>query len=436
MDFLNRLKTSAMNLFKPMATSGPVGATLNVANTIGGLATQPQTPKPTQTFSQTINSSIPTPAPVPQQNFQQPPTQPTTPAPNPYVTDNTFKIDTSNVTSRNLAPTNTVNDVLNYRKEVEARYAPLLEQYQAQVNNPDYLQAQQNLITANAGYRQGLNDIMAKPIGMDFQTGQAAALTRDASLKLQALADVAKYYEAQRTNNLSGIEQRINTQSGIDKMVQDYQQGLATQNKPFTVGEGSSIYNPLTGQIEFTNPKTQATGINGLTTQQATLFNNVVNKYNASPLITASRRTAVLKDTIDQIKKDPGNAAQQLNLVYAYVQALDTYQSAVREGELGLVNSIDSKIGQFKNSIEKINNGQIVRPEVALQIADAATNIVNTINSAAKSQEEVYKSQANTLGLGDAWSQFTGNFTPSYQQGGSTGENVVQTKVGPINTNW
>lgn len=159
-----------------------------------------------------------------------------------------------------------------------------------------------------------------------------------------------------------------------------------------------------------------APGSGGLTPGQVNAFNSIVSKYNASPLIAAADRTPVLSATIANIRKDPSNGAQQLNLAYSYIQALDTYQSAVREGELSLVNSIDSRIGQVKGQIEKIQNGQIVRPEVALQIADAAQMVVDTINSAAKQKAQSYASQANVVGLGPYWNQYVSGFNQGYNQ--------------------
>lgn len=149
--------------------------------------------------------------------------------------------------------------------------------------------------------------------------------------------------------------------------------------------------------------------------QKASIFNSIVGKYNASPLIMASDRLPVLEEAIRAIQENPEDAALQLNLSYAYIQALDTYQSAVREGELANLNSIDSKIGSLQNSIGQIQNGQIVRPEVAQQIAQAALGIVTTIQSAAAQKAQSFASQANVAGVGDEWSQYLGGFTPNYQ---------------------
>jgi hypothetical protein len=153
----------------------------------------------------------------------------------------------------------------------------------------------------------------------------------------------------------------------------------------------------------------------GMSVGQSNLFNNIVNKYNSSPLIQASDRTTVLKNSIAEARKTPNNGPTQLNLVYAYIQALDTYQSAVREGELGLVNSIDSKTGSIQNYIQKIQNGQIVRSEVALDIANSAEKIVDTIKQAAEQKAKSYESQATTLGFGDAWKSYQGGFNASYE---------------------
>jgi hypothetical protein len=157
-----------------------------------------------------------------------------------------------------------------------------------------------------------------------------------------------------------------------------------------------------------------------LTAGQEQRLNSVINKYNSSPLVLASDRVPVLEGAIKSVRKDPGNAAQQLNLVYSYVQALDTYQSAVREGELNLVNSIDSKIGTYAGDIQKIQRGQIVRPEVAKQIADAAETIVKTIRDAAKSKSKSFAAQANVLGVGKEWDSYVSQFTPSYDKGNNS----------------
>ena len=147
---------------------------------------------------------------------------------------------------------------------------------------------------------------------------------------------------------------------------------------------------------------------------QQSAFNSIVAQKNKSPLLAAADRLPVLKNSIDKARENPDNGSLQLNLVYSYVQALDTYQSAVREGELSLVNSIDSKVGQLSNYVSQIQNGQIVRPEVINQMADAADNLVNTINSSAKSKAKSFKAQADAQGLGEVWDRYESGYDKSY----------------------
>lgn len=153
-----------------------------------------------------------------------------------------------------------------------------------------------------------------------------------------------------------------------------------------------------------------------LSGQKQTVFNRLIDLYNKSPLILAADRTTVLENSIKDIRKDPKAKFNQMNLTYSYIQALDTYQSAVREGELGLVNSIDSKIGKIKNYVQQIENGQIVRPSVALEMATAAESIINTIKNAAKAKKSSFRSQAVVNGLEKEWDRYESGFTPSYQE--------------------
>jgi len=186
----------------------------------------------------------------------------------------------------------------------------------------------------------------------------------------------------------------------------------------FTLSEGQARYD-AEGKLIASRAKTyapKAVPIPGnMTPGQVSAFNSIVGKYNASPLIQAADRTVVLENSIKEARNNPGDGAQQLNLVYSYVQALDTYQSAVREGELALVNSIDSKVGKLSNFITQVQDGQIVRPEVANEIANAAENLVGTIKDGAKKKAKSFESQANTVGLGTQWQQYTSGFTQSYE---------------------
>lgn len=170
----------------------------------------------------------------------------------------------------------------------------------------------------------------------------------------------------------------------------------------------------LAGMLERETKSSSKQTLGELSTTQASMLNNIITRYEKSPLIQAVDRTPVLTKAIESIYSKPSDAALQMNLSYAYIQALDTYQSAVREGELANLNTIDSRIGDIQKEITKITNGQIVRPETAIKIADAANELVTTIKSAAKNKAQSYKSNANVFGLGDQWDAYISGFTPEY----------------------
>lgn len=188
----------------------------------------------------------------------------------------------------------------------------------------------------------------------------------------------------------------------------------------------ADIYAPQINALDDLIKASSKSGDNELTiSQKVNTFNKIVNEYNKSPLIRAAERTPVLSGTIDAVLKDPKNSALQLNLSYAYIQALDTYQSAVREGELSNLNSIDSKIGQIQNYVQKMGNGQIMRPEIAKQVAESAKSIVDLINTSAKQKAQSFRSQAQVSGIGEQWDQYTGGFNPVYNSTNNSSEEII-----------
>lgn len=239
------------------------------------------------------------------------------------------------------------------------------------------------------------------------------------------LADIAKGYGV----TTGDIINSYLSQKQEREQAEAERQAELVKSQSFNLSEGQDRYqyNPETGRTELVASKAKtykptvgsAANAFDLTPKQATLFNSLVNQQENSPLIKAADRTVVLKDSIKNIRNNPKDAAQQLNLSYAYIQALDTYQSAVREGELSNLNSIDSKIGSLTGSIQKIQNGQIVRPEVAKQIANAAETIVKAIEDGARSKAKSFKSRANVLGIGEAYDAYTSGYTQSYADDGS-----------------
>ena len=82
-------------------------------------------------------------------------------------------------------------------------------------------------------------------------------------------------------------------------------------------------------------------------------------------------------------------------------------------------------MGQIRNFVEQIQNGQIVRADVINQMADAAESIVDTINTSAAQKAQSFASQANVVGLGPYWNQYVSGFEQSYNQTNLTGKGTM-----------
>jgi len=153
------------------------------------------------------------------------------------------------------------------------------------------------------------------------------------------------------------------------------------------------------------------------TPQQVATFQRIVDSYERSPLIRAADRTIVLKDAVKAAKADPTNATNQLNLAYAYIAALDTYQSAVREGELQNLGLLGTRLQQLGVTVDRyVSTGAFIPPAVASQIAASADQLSKTIEAGRTQKQREFGSRAKVSGVGEMWDQFVGGFAPETPQ--------------------
>lgn len=158
-----------------------------------------------------------------------------------------------------------------------------------------------------------------------------------------------------------------------------------------------------------------------LNSKELAVFNRIVEEFNASEAIKALDRASRLNDILTEIEEDPNNASQQLNLIYAYIKGLDT-DSAVREGEIDLVRSINSYLGKFQLAFERINSGKPVTGDVAKQIASSARTLIESISQTANRKKAVFDAQAKQNGTNvySAWKSFSDAASTSYADLAST----------------
>lgn len=156
----------------------------------------------------------------------------------------------------------------------------------------------------------------------------------------------------------------------------------------------------------------------GYSPKQVVTFNQIAGAYERSPLRRASDRTIVLRDAAKRIQENPADAASQLQLAYSWIQALDTYQSAVREGELQLAGSIATRwqtLGMEANKI--VTQGAVMPPDVARQMAVNANELIRTIESGQKQVQKRFASHAKVSGVGKMWDEFVAGMGDSPADG-------------------
>lgn len=148
-----------------------------------------------------------------------------------------------------------------------------------------------------------------------------------------------------------------------------------------------------------------------MNTQQATIFNGIVGKYNANPVIQAADKLPLLEQSVKDLQVNPGSAAEQLKMIYGFIKAIDLYDSTVREGEVRLAQMVQSWIGSIENAITRIDKGQIITPEAARELARSSINVISTIKQAADNKRKAYGAQAAINGLGPQWQQYEAAIT-------------------------
>lgn len=189
-------------------------------------------------------------------------------------------------------------------------------------------------------------------------------------------------------------------------------------------------YNPKTGTytdqggqpvtVDAVPPRPPA-GAGGVDSRAMARFNSIASAYDRSPLIRAADRTLILDDAAQNIRKDPNNAAAQMALAYGFIQALDTYQSAVREGELGNLGSLGTVWQQLGVSANKlITTGAFMPPDVALQIANSADQMVQVIEKGRNQKMAEFASRAKVNKVEDMWNEFVAGMPARAQAGGAT----------------
>jgi len=167
-------------------------------------------------------------------------------------------------------------------------------------------------------------------------------------------------------------------------------------------------------QNEDANRKAIATGATGLSTQQTQNFLRITDKFQADGVIKAGQQGSTAIQIADRVIANPSSAGAQLSILYTLVKSLDP-ESAVREGEIALADQTNSFLGKFQKTFTRINEGQIIHPTAAVELANETKLLAKSWADAAQRREKQYKSQAGVAGIGDAFQQYIGGSELSYK---------------------
>lgn len=167
----------------------------------------------------------------------------------------------------------------------------------------------------------------------------------------------------------------------------------------------------------------------GLSSGQTGNLLSITNKFQADPIMKAANQGATAIDVADRVIADPNNAGGQLSILYTLVKSLDP-DSAVREGEVGLAQTTQSFLGKFGTNLQRIYEGKPISASAAKTLAEETKKLANAWYTAGQTRENQYKSQAQTVGLGDPFNAYLGGYQRPYTQTGGTAPTAGQTSSG------
>lgn len=253
----------------------------------------------------------------------------------------------------------------------------------------------------------------------------AGGMTDVYNLALDKYKNTKQVYDEQK----AGIERQMDRLAKIDAETTQHERQLEIIERQNELNMERDAVQAKAKKDETTSPKIReweelggesGTGMTmqqyvmkesstGLNPQKSTIFNSLVDKYNKSPLVAANDRTIVLKKTAEALKKDPENSALQTAFIYSMIQGLDTYQSAVREGEIGLLKETQGVYEKIVNLPDQIRKGTPLDEAAVDRYLGVAKLLTDSIGEAAQKKLRDFQAQADVNGtdVGGAFRDYT-----------------------------
>lgn len=251
---------------------------------------------------------------------------------------------------------------------------------------------------------QALNrELGIQQFGLEYANSQRKAQYDLFSTMLSAgmeITDENRKEWAQRLGVSEGaLKGIISKNSGKD--VKSFQDSNGQQVFYVVGKDGQPVETGRLGSAKASTP-------GNLSSSQQSVFGRITKKVDAA--VQVANKANSLQASIDALRKNPTNGANQINSIYQYIKGLDT-DSAVREGEIDLIQGgLQSILGKGENLVQRINSNQSITASAALDLANGAQNLVNNIYEQARANEARFRSEANAAGIGDTWNSYRSGF--------------------------
>lgn len=229
------------------------------------------------------------------------------------------------------------------------------------------------------------------------------ALTGDEAQDLETIKTIASLYKVDPNKLLSEVQrleqEKIKYPAGIIGEYQFYrdqaEESGVSQDKIMDFNQYQTF---------DANRKARAAAVTsrGLDAKQTQNFLRISDNFQKDEIIKQADKAVSLVAIAEQVLANPQKATNQLKSLYILVKNLDA-DSAVREGELALAMKAQSYLDSWKTSFERIQEGRIISPKLASELAEATKELAAAWQEAAESRTRKYQSQAKTVGLGDVF---------------------------------
>lgn len=483
MTIFDTLKNSLSSLFKPKTQTPvyptPTGApiqNMSVApkspapnmSTVNGPVYAPPTPvKPAtqtpqynsqnmplleanvgpSTFASIPKTSTPTPTPVvPKTTTPSTPTFPVTP-PTPTYTPPTQTSDGKNINLATGGVSNTpvVPKVDPYQETVSTAEKAYQESLR---KTPEEIAAEEELSKLNDSFRQGYQNTEDQVIPMSFITGQQQSLEKRALNLAEPLKDKLARLEAKRLANTEA------SKFALERADKTYEKEKA-KTDPKTVSKGESIIklNPKTGQYETVfgsakdTPTTYTEGADPTVDAYASAVLNGTAKLENIPEEYRGYVAQAIQGKSIKPETSEYNT-ERARRTMASVDELLPQISATTVGPIGLASSFVPGTAAFylKAQLDTLKSNIAFGELTAMREASKTGGALGQVSD---TEGRLLQSALGALNQGLTPDQFKTQLTKIKdsierwqnavnENGGlpTTGEGVVQTSIGPINTNW